>query len=241
MKNHNYRNSFTMSDVRNFRDSEVERYQSAHRGIEDTHFQRFREAMKYLNLKSSMKVLNICSIIGEAIPYLRDKYSNITLLNAELSKQFIKIAKQEYPTEIFVQTSLHKFPFKTGYFDYVLSLETLEHVPNPLLFLREIYRVLKSGGILVMSLPPKTAEWPLKIYEQFFPHHGEGPHQFLPSKVVKNMTREVGFNLILHKGTLLIPVGPTWLKNLGEHFIGRLQNTPFSELGIRQFYICRKG
>ena len=91
-----------------------------------------------------------------------------------------------------------------------------------------------------MSLPPKTAEPLLRIYELFFKNHGEGPHQFLSSKTVKSLLQEAEFNLLLHKGTLLVPVGPKFIKKFGEMIIDRFQNTFISELGIRQFYICQK-
>jgi len=235
-----WRNRFTMPEVKAFRDGEAKIYRSCHDGIEDTHFQRFKEGIKYLDLEPGMRVLNICAIIGEAIPYLRGRCRDIEIINAELSGEFIAIGKEGHPDDYFVQTSVVELPFRDCYFDYVLSLETLEHVPDPVIFLRELYRTLKWGGTLVMSLPPRTAELPLRIYEMLFPHHGEGPHQFLPSKVVKRMTQDVGFTLMMHKGTVLIPVGPRWLKDLGERLIERFQRTPLSELGIRQFYVCRK-
>jgi ubiquinone/menaquinone biosynthesis C-methylase UbiE len=229
-----------MSAVKAFRDDEAKIYRSCHSGIEETHFQRFTEGIKYVDLKPGMRVLNILAIIGEAVPYLRGKCGDIEIVNAELSREFIAIGKEDHPDECFVQSSVVELPFRECYFDYVLSLESLEHVPDPVVFLQELYRTLKWGGTLVMSLPPKTAEFPLRVYEMFFPHHGEGPHQFLPSSVVKRMVRDAGFTLKMHKGTVLVPVGPRWLKNLGELVIERLQWTPLSELGIRQFYVCRK-
>lgn len=38
-------------------------------------------------------------------------------------------------------------------YDTALCVEVLEHVPDPFRAAREIYRILKSGGILVMSVP----------------------------------------------------------------------------------------
>jgi hypothetical protein len=89
-------------------------------------------------------------------------------------------------------------------------------------------------------LPPQTADWPLRIYELFFRNHGEGPHRFLASKEVKFLLQRAGFKLIEHKGTLLIPVGPKPLKNLGEAVIKQFPNSWISEMGIRQFYLVEK-
>ena len=162
------------------------------------------------------------------------------LVNLEVAPNFIVKSKKFFPSEDFSPTDLENINFPNEYFDRILSLETLEHTPKPTTFLKELNRVLKPGGKLVMSLPPKTAEPLLRIYELFFKNHGEGPHQFLSSKTVKSLLQEAEFNLLLHKGTLLVPVGPKFIKKFGEMIIDRFQNTFISELGIRQFYICQK-
>lgn len=233
-------NNFTIKEVSQFWDKVANVYESTNQKFEDTHLQRFRESIKYLELKPHQKILNIWSRTGLAIPYLHQKCRNLDIVNLEVSIEFIKIAKKKFPKEKFQETDLNKLPFYDNSFDSILSLETLEHTPNPLNLIKELYRVIKPNGLLVMSLPPATAELPLKIYELFFDNHGEGPHKFLSSKKVKCLLKKTGFKIKLHKGTLLIPIGPKWLKTIGEKIIDKLQNTPISELGIRQFYICQK-
>lgn len=233
-------NNFTIKEVRDFWDSIVNIYDSSNEQFSNTHLQRFKEIIRYLDLRPSQKILNIWSRTGLAIPYLRRKCQGINIVNLEVSPKFIEIAQKKFPEEKFQKTDLENLPFEDNYFNYILSLETLEHVPKPLTFLQELYRTIKPNGLLVMSLPPATAELPLRIYECFFDNHGEGPHKFLPSKRVKNLLKTTGFKIILHKGTLLVPVGPKWLKAFGEKIIDKLQNTFISELGIRQFYICKK-
>jgi SAM-dependent methyltransferase len=44
-------------------------------------------------------------------------------------------------------------PFRDGAFDIVLCTEVLEHVPDPGKVLREIFRVLKHDGSLIMTTP----------------------------------------------------------------------------------------
>jgi len=45
------------------------------------------------------------------------------------------------------------FPFQENTFDTVLSNQVLEHVFNPDEFLSEVHRVLKSQGILLLTVP----------------------------------------------------------------------------------------
>ncbi len=236
----NFINNFSIKTVRDFWDQVASIYESSNAQFSDTHLQRFEEAVKYFDLKSGQRLLNIWSRTSLAIPYLRQKCSDIDIFNLEVSPEFIKIAQAKFPQEKFQETDLDILPFEDNYFNSILSLETLEHTPRPSIFLKELYRTLKPNGLLVMSLPPATAEIPLRIYEYFFQNHGEGPHKFLSSRKVKTMLKIAGFEIIFHKGTLLIPVGPKKLKAFGEKVIDKLQKTPFSELGIRQFYICKK-
>lgn len=233
-------NNFTIEEVRNFWNKTADVYDSINQQIGDVHLQRFQEAIKYMDLRPGQKILNIWSRTGLAIPYLRQKYPKIEIINLEVSPKFIEIAQKKFPQEKFQETDLAILPFKDNYFDYILSLETLEHAPDPSLFLQELSRTLKTNGLLIMSCPPAVAELPLKIYELFFANHGEGPHKFLSSKKVKYLLKKANFKVNLHKGTLLIPVGPKWLKAFGEKIINKLQKTPIRELGIRQFYICQK-
>src|SRR5438874_2506316 len=52
-----------------------------------------------------------------------------------------------------VISSALEIPFCNETFDTVVSTEVLEHVPDPLRALREMQRVLKPGGHLVLSTP----------------------------------------------------------------------------------------
>jgi SAM-dependent methyltransferase len=44
-------------------------------------------------------------------------------------------------------------PFRTGVFDAVICTEVLEHVPEPGDFLREVVRVMRPGGVLLLTTP----------------------------------------------------------------------------------------
>jgi SAM-dependent methyltransferase len=44
-------------------------------------------------------------------------------------------------------------PFEDDYADTLVSFQVMEHLPEPLLFLKESYRILKKGGKIFLTVP----------------------------------------------------------------------------------------
>ncbi len=235
------RNSWLDRDVEAHWDSVASVYVQENNRVKETHDQRFTESVKNLNLEKGLTILNVSSRDGEADDFIKAECPDCKVYNAEISSELIRVASEIRPEirqeKIETYSSL---PFKDGMFDRVLSLETLEHAADPLAFLEELHRVSKNKAMLVLSCPPATSEVPYRIYSLLFGGHGEGPHRFPPSRRVKEMLLLTGWNLLIHKGTVLFPVGPVGFQQWGERIINRLQKTFISELGIRQFYVCDK-
>ncbi len=235
------RNPWTDADVEAHWDAVAHRYITENERVKQTHDQRFLFSIPQLDLYCNARVLNISSRDCEAAVCIAGVEPSVEVTNAEISQKLIGVAAALHPslTQVKISTYSH-LPFSNGQFDRILTLETLEHVEDPLAFLRELHRVSIPDARMVLSCPPATSELPYRIYTALFGGHGEGPHRFPPSREVKQWLKETGWDLILHKGTVLLPVGPRWMKNMGETLIGRMQGTFVAELGIRQFYVCKK-
>jgi len=52
-----------------------------------------------------------------------------------------------------LQADACALPFASGFFDAVVALDVLEHIPDDILAISECHRVLKPGGGLVMTVP----------------------------------------------------------------------------------------
>lgn len=55
----------------------------------------------------------------------------------------------------FIQVDLNseKMPFQNGIFDVVISVETIEHLENPRALVREMRRLCKPGGWVILTTP----------------------------------------------------------------------------------------
>jgi SAM-dependent methyltransferase len=65
----------------------------------------------------------------------------------------VDLELQHVPTGRFVQADASNLPFKASVFDAILCNHSLEHFPDLFRSLGEIGRVLKSNGVLYISVP----------------------------------------------------------------------------------------
>ncbi|MDP3463083.1 MAG: methyltransferase domain-containing protein [Bacteroidales bacterium] len=236
-----HRNPWSDKDVEIHWDRVASVYMKENNKVKSAHDQRFKESLLHLKTEGVKKVLNITSRDAEADDYIQKANPSVEVINAEISSGLMAEARKLRPGAIQVKVDTYsKLPFQDKEFDRVLSLETLEHCADPLAFLHELHRVSTLDARLVLSCPPATSEIPYRIFTSLFGGHGEGPHRFLASSEVKAMMHKAGWNLLLHKGTVLMPVGPDALQQFGERLIGAFQGSVLAELGIRQFYVCEK-
>jgi demethylmenaquinone methyltransferase/2-methoxy-6-polyprenyl-1,4-benzoquinol methylase len=83
--------------------------------------------------------------------------SGAEVVAADFSAGMIEVGRQKHPQLEFVQADATALPFKAGEFDAVTISFGLRNIKDPKRALREMYRVLKPGGRLVIcefSTPP---------------------------------------------------------------------------------------
>lgn len=71
---------------------------------------------------------------------------------ADMAKSLVKNDKKAKVTV----GSIYQLPFTDNYFDVVIASEILEHLTDEKTALKEIKRVLKSGGTLLLTVPNKN-------------------------------------------------------------------------------------
>ena len=76
-----------------------------------------------------------------------------TVVAIDTSSTALSYAKRKYSGPIYIRADAQAFPFKDMSFDSVVALEVIEHVDNGIHLLREVHRVLRDEGILILSTP----------------------------------------------------------------------------------------
>jgi len=80
----------------------------------------------------------------------------------EIAKEAVIAAQHKGIKAIQLDIDTNQFPFNDGSFDLVYCGEIIEHLFNPDHLLREVHRVLKPGGIALISTP-NLAGWPNRL------------------------------------------------------------------------------
>ncbi len=117
-----------------------------------------------------------------------------------------RVPKPENYKEICVlDFNKEKFPFQDKQFDTVLAGDVIEHLENPSMFLREINRVLKKDGKLLLSTPNANYWWTI-IHNWFLRLYVNDPDmgEHLCNWTILDMTRLLklnGFKVIKLWGT----------------------------------------
>lgn len=111
---------------------------------------------KSFHFTQGCNVLDVGCGMGESAIYFAKKYP-INMTGINISDTQLEIAKSEAKKELLSNVSfmhddahlMHKL--KDNYYDIVMSIESAEQYTNKLLFLKQAFRVLKSGGKLLIA------------------------------------------------------------------------------------------
>ena len=76
---------------------------------------------------------------------------DLQLVCLEPSRRMLALGRERAPGGIWLRGRVDPLPFADGSFDIVVSLEVIEFTPHPELTLRELVRVLRPGGSLLVT------------------------------------------------------------------------------------------
>lgn len=159
-------------------------------------FLRFRKIIRHI--PSNSKVLDMgCGYRGKFLTTIKNNISSGTGLDISvdpiLSNDKIKL----------LSCDLNKpLPSDANEFDVVTSLANLEHLDNPLEMLREIYRVLRPGGKLLLTTPSIHGKLILEFLafmRLISPREIEDHKNYFDKKILLDLSKDAGFYFTKHR------------------------------------------
>ncbi len=120
----------------------------------------------------------------------------------DISDEMLKRAKEKFPGKVFTHADAERLPFEDGYFDKVLCMHVLMHLPKQKMehILGEAHRVLKQHGSFVFDVPSKSR----RIFSGSNKKGWHGASSYSVAEI-KKLTRQ-HWQLKLYSGLLFLPI-----------------------------------
>jgi len=129
------------------------------RNAENTHFW-FTSRRKWILscikqfVTPPAKILEVGCGTGNVSNFLAIK--GFTVIGCELHHEAIMLS---WPGFIKIQGDANNLPFQNNSFDIVGLFDIIEHFQDDRILLQEAFRVLKKGGIVVLTVPARKELW----------------------------------------------------------------------------------
>ena len=117
---------------------------------------RARRIIEELDLHDGDKVLDVGCGDGFYLHLLANLPIKLQLTGVDFDKPGLDSAKNNLKgkkVSIIQADLMKKLPFRSNTFDKIIMTEVAEHLPNDLKGLKEVYRVLKKKGIVLITVP----------------------------------------------------------------------------------------
>jgi ubiquinone/menaquinone biosynthesis C-methylase UbiE len=164
-----------------------------------------------LDPRDGDKILDVGCGDGFYLHLLSNLGINLKLFGSDFDPNALKSAKiilREDKVKLFQGDLMKKLPFKDNSFDKIVMSEVVEHLPQDIKGLKEVYRVLKPGGVLCITVP--NANYPLlwdpvnRLMEDFSGRHIKngfwagiwfGHIRLYKPDQIKKVVEKSGFNI----------------------------------------------
>ncbi len=153
-----------------------------------------KELRKMIPSRKRIRVLDVGTGMGQNTAFLlRQLSGDSEIWTVDPSEEILVNAKASLGRKAskirFVQASADKLGFADGFFDAVVSVMVMHHVEDALAVLKELARVLKTGGrLLIVDYEPEASQ-----ELEFQTRHKE--KDFFEPEIIRTAAKKLGLHV----------------------------------------------
>jgi SAM-dependent methyltransferase len=149
-------------------------------------------------------VLDMGTADGQMLASLRRKFPEATMAGVEYGRDLAVFAKKNQPTLGIVRGDIRTLSFAGSRFDVAVATAVIEHIPEPRAVFQEAHRVLREGGIFILTAPDPFWEHVASLVGHL---QEDGHHRVLSLEELAALGEGAGFQVLKKEKFMLSPVG----------------------------------
>ncbi len=179
--------------------------------------------------------------VGCGLGYLsaRLRARGVRLVSLDIAASLLRTGLARGRLAAPVRADALRLPFPDRRFALVVSSDCIEHTPSPRDAVREMVRVLRPGGRLVLTCPNAAWHWSVRVADRLGIRPYQGFENWPGFSELRRWLDEEGLRTEEHAGfhalPFQLPAAPRWLPALDRLVLSRLPG-----IGINQLAVARK-
>ena len=143
---------------------------------------------------------------GTGLYTLELKSIGFKVFGLDLSKKMLKVALLKDKALSLLRGDAYFLPFKDKCFDLVISITLFEFLKTPEKSIKEIFRVLKPGGeVLIGTMNSRSLWFLFKRLKSKFVETAYRYARFYTPKELENLLKQSGFKEVQTRGVIFFP------------------------------------
>ncbi len=149
-------------------------------------------------------IIDLGTADGRMLDMVHQKYPDARCAGVEYNQELVDFGKANFPGLDISQGDVQSLDFPDNSFDVAIATAVIEHLPNPGKAMREAKRVLRSGGLLVLTAPDPFWEHVATMVG----HLKNDQHNEVMNLVqLRDLAKTNGFMVLKSQKFMLSPVG----------------------------------